>query len=421
MHEHGRILVCHRIKLSLAEFPIHFADGSELPVNQRQTVFPNGTLLLETLTKAKEQGEYTCVVESLDGTSVQQLVRVIVRTGPQITPFRWLDELQEGMRAGLSCFVHAGEQPIVIEWLKDGAPLTRPVRQDGFVSTLSLESLSSQDNGNYTCRVSNAWATATYSAVLRVKGRDSGPYRALVSTSRVHVLVNGSLSVRSLETGDAGLYLCEASNGVGAELSKVVRLTVRSSPRLSPKESTTSAKRGSTVHLQCEPHGDMPMRFWWLKDGVPIAAISDHRYSQVEHADANKARSTLTITDTQNSDNALFTCHASNDFGEDTTNINLIVQDVPGIPDSLQVSEASSRFVRLTWTEPFSGNMPITQYLLRWTNKEGTWEDSVSVSGTETKVTVRGLEPSASYLFTVRAENALGPGAYTSPLEVHYR
>ncbi|KAH7969638.1 hypothetical protein HPB52_020685 [Rhipicephalus sanguineus] len=169
----------------------------------------------------------------------------------------------------------------------------------------------------------------------------AGPYRALVSTSRVHVLVNGSLSVRSLETGDAGLYLCEASNGVGAELSKVVRLTVRSSPRLSPKESTTSAKRASTV----------------------------------EHVEASSTRSTLTITDTQKSDNALFTCHASNDFGEDTTNINLIVQ--------------------------------------------GTWEDSVTVSGTETKVTVRGLEPSSSYLFTVRAENALGPGAYTSPLEVH--
>ncbi|XP_075735728.1 cell adhesion molecule Dscam1 [Rhipicephalus microplus] len=436
-----------------------FKDGSELPVNQRQTVFTNGTLLLETLTKAKEHGDYTCVVENLDGTSVEQLVRVIVRTGPQITPFRWLDDVQEGMRAGLSCFVHAGEKPIVIEWLKDGAPILKPVRQDGFVSTLSLESLSSQDNGNYTCRASNAWAVATYSAVLRVKvaptwrseprdvvavtghsvvvdcqadgeppphirwkkasGRDSGPYRALVSTSRVHVLVNGSLSVRSLETGDAGLYLCEASNGVGAELSKVVRLTVRSSPRLSPKESTTSAKRASTVHLQCEPTGDTPMRFWWLKDGVPIAAIGDHRYSQVEHAEASNARSTLTVRDTQKSDNALFTCHASNDFGEDTTNINLVVQDVPGIPDNLQVTEASSRFVRLAWTEPFNGNMPITQYLLRWINKEGTWEDSVTVSGTETKVTVRGLEPSSSYLFTVRAENALGPGDYTSALEVH--
>ncbi|XP_075544683.1 cell adhesion molecule Dscam1-like [Dermacentor variabilis] len=437
-----------------------FKDGSELPVNQRQTVFPNGTLLLETLAKAKDTGEYTCSVESPAGPAVQQAVRVIVRTGPQITPFRWLEELQEGMRAGLSCFVHAGEPPIVIEWLKDGAPFTKAVRQDGFMSTISMDALTPQDNGNYTCRASNAWATTSHSTVLRVKvapswrsepkdvvavtghsvvvdcqakgeppphirwktasGWDGGPYRALVSSSRVHVLVNGSLSVRSLEAGDAGLYLCEASNGVGAELSKVVRLTVRSSPRLSPKESTTSAKRGSTVHLQCEPEaGDTPMRLWWLKDGVPVAALGDHRYSQADHTDVKTPKSTLTITNVQKSDDAVFTCHASNDYGEDTNNVQLIVQDVPGVPDSLQVNEASSRYVRLTWTEPFNGNLPISQYLLRWTNKEGTWEDSVAVSGTETKVTVRGLVPSASYLFTVRAENALGPGGYTSPLEVH--
>ncbi|KAK8767734.1 hypothetical protein V5799_005485, partial [Amblyomma americanum] len=456
----------HRLRLQcpFGGYPydkvIWYKDGSELPVNQRQTVFPNGTLLLETLTKVKDAGEYTCSVESLAGQPVQQVVRVIIRTGPQITPFRWLDELQEGMRAGLSCFVHAGEPPIVIEWLKDGAPLARAAKQDGFMSALSLDALTPHDDGNYTCRASNAWATASHSAVLRVKvapswsseprdvvavtghsvvvdcqadgeppphirwktasGWESGPYRALVSSSRVHVLVNGSLSVRSVEAADAGLYLCEASNGVGAELSKVVRLTVRSSPRLSPKESTNSAKRGSTVHLQCEPEaGDTPMRLWWLREGVPIAALGDHRYSQVEHADTKRPRSTLTITNIQKSDDALFTCHASNDYGEDTTNVQLVVQDVPGVPESLQVSEASSRYVRLAWTEPFSGNLPITQYLLRWTNKDGTWEDSVSVAGTETKVTVRGLEPSTSYLFTLRAENALGPGAYTPPLEVH--
>ncbi|KAL3251963.1 hypothetical protein MRX96_054989 [Rhipicephalus microplus] len=298
------------------------------------------------------------------------------RSGPQITPFRWLDELQEGMRAALSCFVHAGEPPIVIEWLKDGAPFTKSVRQDGFMSTISMDALTPQDNGNYTCRASNAWATASHSTVLRVKvapswrsepkdvvavtghsvvvdcqaegeppphirwktasGWDGGPYRALVSTSRVHVLVNGSLSVRSLEPGDAGLYLCEASNGVGAELSKVVRLTVRSSPRLSPKESTTSAKRGKY-------------------------ALGDHKYTQTQHTDVKRPKSTLTITNVQKSDDAVFTCHASNDYGEDTNNVQLTVQDVPGVPESLQVSEASSRYVRLAWTEPFNGNLPISQ------------------------------------------------------------
>ncbi|CAN7938015.1 unnamed protein product, partial [Ixodes hexagonus] len=300
---------------------VWFKDGSELPVNQRQTVFPNGTLLLETVDKSKDRGEYICSVDSAAGTTVQQTIRVIVRTGPQITPFRWLDELQEGMRAGLTCFVHSGDPPISLEWLKDGLPLRHAhvhSPQGGFMSALSLASLTPQDDGNYTCRASNAWASASHSAVLKVKvaptwrtepkdvvaitghsvvvdcqahgeppphirwktasGWEPGPYRAMVSSSRVHILVNGSLSVRSIETRDAGLYLCEASNGVGAELSKVVRLTVRSSPRLASKESTSTAQRGSTVHLECEPQGDIPMRFWWLKDGVPVAAVNDRRY-----------------------------------------------------------------------------------------------------------------------------------------------
>ena len=39
-------------------------------------------------------------------------------------------------------------------------------------------------------------------------------------------LGNGSLWVRRARVEDGGFYLCQASNGVGADLSKVVQLTV---------------------------------------------------------------------------------------------------------------------------------------------------------------------------------------------------
>lgn len=83
------------------------------------------------------------------------------------------------MRAGLSCFVHSGDAPISLEWLKDGLPLRHAhvhSPQGGFMSALSLASLTPQDDGNYTCRASNAWASASYSAVLRVKGEGHGLY-----------------------------------------------------------------------------------------------------------------------------------------------------------------------------------------------------------------------------------------------------
>ncbi|GIY75282.1 down syndrome cell adhesion molecule [Caerostris extrusa] len=53
-------------------------------------------------------------------------------------------------------------------------------------------------------------------------------FKTIVSSSHVHILVNGSLNFRSVETTDEGSYLCEANNGVGPGLSTVVRLTVHS-------------------------------------------------------------------------------------------------------------------------------------------------------------------------------------------------
>jgi len=45
---------------------------------------------------------------------------------------------------------------------------------------------------------------------------------------RLHQLHNDSLSLDDATAADAGYYLCHASNGVGADLSKVIRLVVHS-------------------------------------------------------------------------------------------------------------------------------------------------------------------------------------------------
>lgn len=53
-------------------------------------------------------------------------------------------------------------------------------------------------------------------------------FKTIISSSHIHILMNGSLNFRSIESSDAGFYLCEANNGVGSGLSTVVRLTVHS-------------------------------------------------------------------------------------------------------------------------------------------------------------------------------------------------
>ena len=58
----------------------------------------------------------------------------------------------------------------------------------------------------------------------------SGSYNDSGDTTSGHVLQssNGSLFIDGAMRGDAGFYLCQASNGVGADISKVVLLDVHS-------------------------------------------------------------------------------------------------------------------------------------------------------------------------------------------------
>lgn len=47
-----------------------------------------------------------------------------------------------------------------------------------------------------------------------------------MSSPHLQVSENGSLNILDARDSDAGHYMCQASNGVGAGLSKVIRVTI---------------------------------------------------------------------------------------------------------------------------------------------------------------------------------------------------
>lgn len=57
-------------------------------------------------------------------------------------------------------------------------------------------------------------------------GSAPGTYRDLLGTPGVQQLANGSLFLTQVAKEDEGRYLCEATNTIGAGLSKVVKITV---------------------------------------------------------------------------------------------------------------------------------------------------------------------------------------------------
>lgn len=109
---------------------------------------------------------------------------------------------------------------------------------------------------------------------------------------------------------------------------------------------------------------------------------------------------------------------ASNAYGRDETNFQVVVQEKPDSPRNLNIKEVTSQSVAMSWMQPYSGNLPLTSYIVQYKRDSEQWTPdvmSVRNSPSELSVVVRNLNPVTTYNFRVVAENALGHG---NPSEV---
>ncbi|GIY94054.1 down syndrome cell adhesion molecule [Caerostris extrusa] len=88
-----------------------FLEGRDLPLNQRQRVFPNGTLVIEGVQPRVDDGRYSCEVTTSQGMPATRSFRIVVRTGPKVASFSFKDNLHEGMLTAVTCIVDSGDGP----------------------------------------------------------------------------------------------------------------------------------------------------------------------------------------------------------------------------------------------------------------------------------------------------------------------
>lgn len=55
-----------------------FSDNRALPINRKQKVFPNGTLIIENVERNSDQATYTCVAKNSEGYSARGALEVQV-------------------------------------------------------------------------------------------------------------------------------------------------------------------------------------------------------------------------------------------------------------------------------------------------------------------------------------------------------
>ncbi|XP_043581128.1 Down syndrome cell adhesion molecule-like protein Dscam2 isoform X19 [Bombus pyrosoma] len=452
-----------RVTCPVAGYPIESIvwerDTRVLPINRKQKVFPNGTLIIENVERMSDQATYTCVARNALGYSARGTLEVQVMVAPQIAPFVITEEPANwGDSISVVCAILKGDLPIEITWALNGEPIGRDRSDINILATtrknsiLSIESVAARHAGEYTCSASNKAGATSHSATLAVnvpprwileptdkafaQGSDArveckadgfpkpqvtwkkaagdtpGDYTDLKLSNPDISVEDGTLSINNIQKTNEGYYLCEAVNGIGAGLSAVIFISVQAPPHFEIKLKNQTARRGEPAVLQCEAQGEKPIGILWNMNNKRLDPKSDSRYTIREEILANGVLSDLSIKRTERSDSALFTCVATNAFGSDDTSINMIVQEVPEVPYGLKVLDKSGRSVQLSWAAPYDGNSPIKRYVIEYKISKGSWEtdiDRVLVPGSQQNVAgVFNLRPATTYHLRIVAENEIG-------------
>lgn len=213
------------------------------------------------------------------------------------------------------------------------------------------------------------------------------------------------------------------------------------------KFSVETKEKDDQVRLQCAAFADKPVKISWLKDkqrieikNLPVESLGQtdqsslqsinsqlqsiqseptlqdsSRYEITEKLTDNGIISYLDILKAERKDSGLFTCFAYNQYGHDDSNIQLIVQEKPDPPQDIQIVEINPRSIKLAWSSPFNGNLPITSYHVQYSDSQSSLNNNelksihnLTTKNSECMAQINQLKPAHMYFIRLIAENRLG-------------
>ncbi|XP_017071040.1 Down syndrome cell adhesion molecule-like protein Dscam2 isoform X4 [Drosophila eugracilis] len=460
------------LKCPVAGYPIeeiHWERGGrELPDDIRQRVQPDGSLTISPVQKNSDSGVYTCWARNKQGHSARRSGEVTVIVPPSIEPFAFQEGLAEGMRTRTVCGVSRGDAPLKLIWLKDGDPLpdllgANVTMLDQYSSLLSIPSLSATHSGEYTCVAKNPAAEIKYTALLQVKvpprwivepvdanvernrhimlhcqaqgvptpsivwkkatGSKSGEYEEVRERPFTKLLGNGSLLLQHVKEDREGFYLCQANNGIGTGIGKVIQLKVNSSPYFSSTSRSVMVKKGDTALLQCAVSGDKPINIVWMRSGKnTLNPSTNYKISVKQEATPDGVSAELQIRTVDATDSGPYFCRASNLYGNDQQLVQLQVQEPPLPPSVLEAAMISSRSVNIKWQPKTLGTGDVTKYIVEFREADPLfveqWQQMEVKDPPHFNAMIENLKPATRYAFRVIAEGSAGRSAPSQELVV---
>ncbi|XP_075331347.1 basement membrane-specific heparan sulfate proteoglycan core protein isoform X3 [Odontesthes bonariensis] len=335
----------------------HRLDNNRKTMLSSPVPMDSNAVMQILVARPEDSGTYVCAARNIEGTT-ETRVEVIVEGGPRVpaVPRASVPEplmvVMEGQTATLRCEAHGFPSP-TITWSKLRSPLPR--RHKVVNNNLVLPGVGRQDSGEYICSATNNMGTTEVTVMLDV---ETPPYAASMPDDvavrvgeviRLQCLAHGTppltyswtkmdgilppraqvnegdLQINLAAAEDAGSYKCVARNKVGTS-EVVAKVTVRSplAVRVSPQVEVKA--QGSAVEFTCSAAGGVETKIEWFKEGGALPP--NHHIKD----------GVLRIENLEQSNEGVYICRASSDYGQAQDTARLTIQALPKVMINVRTS-----------------------------------------------------------------------------------
>ncbi|VDO92469.1 unnamed protein product [Schistosoma mattheei] len=248
----------------------------------------------------------------------------------------------------------------------------------------------------------------------------------LSSRIKVEELENGKVHriiFSPLTEEDLGVYSVKVEN-----LTSEARVDMKIAPTLKLSESFSDKvimKAGEAAVFEIPfVASPKPTVTWsWRPRTRPDAELGSAQTPRFK-ADVVSGLTSLPVSKVKREDAGEYSVVISNELGEVTVSIELIVLDKPSVPRNLVASDNTGESVLFSWTEPeFLGLHPDVgvsdglSYVVEMRESNQRASRSVTVTS-ELNTLIDKLQVNKSYVFSVAAKNDVGQSEFaeTSPV-----
>lgn len=150
-----------------------------------------------------------------------------------------------------------------------------------------------------------------------------------------------SLVIRQANFDDEGSYTCDVSNGVGQAQSSTINLKIHAIPYFTEEPEIQEAAEGEEVQFNCKAAGYPEPTIQWIHNGKPIAQAEPNNRRTVTN-------NYIKIVDLIKKDTGNYGCNATNSLGYVYKDVYLNVQALPAHIKSKPLAEATVNGRNLT-------------------------------------------------------------------------